>query len=344
MANLGNFLETLAFTGAGMGSGNLAGSLAQLAQVRQARQQLAWNQYMQQQKLAMLQSQDERERRERMALQAIAPTVAKEMFPEQEAMQQMMARSPELLTQAISTRMKAAEPTSGMRQFAAFQGMPPEQQQQFLEYQRAMSPFAGAQAFMSPLGAQAEKWKDEAGKSPSPALTPEQATAQGFQPTAKPTEKQQDVAAFVQNAEVAERMLQGLQGWTPTGTLAARNPVSRLVASEQDKRAADFQRAWTMAVLRAESGAVISPAEAEQQIQVYFEQPGDTAQQKADKRKLREAKMESMRNRAGQAYTPLPETAAPTQPASAQDPEIQQLMQSLPPAIRNRIVDIKVVP
>lgn len=331
---LSGAINPLAFIGAGMASGNPGQSLAQMAQIQQAGQNLALVQSQNQERLDLMRQKAEREAKERATLMGLAPGVAQEMFPGQPNVAAFMGKSPAMLGPAITARMRAGEPTSGMRQFSAFQGMPPEQQQQFLDYQRSMSPFAGAASFMSPLGAAAEKWKNEAGDTPSPALTQEQATQAGFMPTAKPTEKQQDVAAFVQNAEAAEKMLGGLKGWTAGGTLSARNPVSRLITSEVDKRASDLQLAWTMAVLRAESGAVISPSEAAQQVQVFFEQPGDTAQQKADKKALRGVKMQSMKQRAGKAYSTLPEPPAPQQaaPAAAQipstgDSKVDALMQ-----------------
>ncbi len=303
-------VNPLAFIGAGMATGDMGAQLARMGQLQQQAAQLRFQQEQQQQRLAAMQQAAAAQQR----MAAMAPR----MFPGDPVMQEVAAINPSMIENLYLQQRKAAMPTSGMQQFAAYQQMPAEQQQRFLEYQRAMSPFAGAQAFMSPLGAKAEKWKNEGGESPSPAMTAQQATQAGFRPTSKPTEKQQDVAAFVQNAETAEKMLGELEGWTSAGTLAARNPISRLLTSEKDKRASDFQLAWTMAVLRAESGAVISPAEAEQQIQVYFEQPGDTEQQKRDKKKLRKAKMETMRQRAGEAYTPLEEPSP--------DDEVQRLM------------------
>lgn len=277
-------LNPLAFIGAGMANNNLGQQLAIMGQLRQG----AVEQQIAQRRLEMEQAEQERLAKQREAMSAIAPGVAKELFPESPSIQQLMASNPKLLSAAAAAVNKPQisitnipAPPTGYRYAAAEPGQMPR-----------LEAIPGG-------------------------------------PAVKPTERQQDVSAYAQNAEAAERMLGELPDWSPTGVMAARNPVSRLLASEADKRASDYQLAWTMAVLRAESGAAISPAEAEQQIQVFFEQPGDTEQQKADKKALRQTKVESMRKRAGSAYAPLqsaPPSAPPASSPTTGDAETDALM------------------
>lgn len=316
-------VNPLAFIGAGMASGDPGGQLARMGQLQTVGQQNLLNQ-----RLFMMQQQEaERKAKQNQALTAIAPGVAKEMFPTQPNMQAMLAMNPSLLQAAMKQRMAAGRPTSAMQNVLAYQQASPEQR----AIMDKMGAFGGGapgtvvnvgqagQFGPVPTGMQ----RVEATESP----TGTELLTEPGSPVEKPTEKQMDVAAYVQNAEVAEDMLSKIEGWTPAGTVGAGNMATRLLVGQADKKARDLQLAWTMAVLRAESGAVISPAEAEQQIQVFFEMPGDSAELKKQKRRLRNTKMESMRQRAGRAYKPLEITAdAPTAPAVSSPEEIKSIM------------------
>lgn len=126
-----NFAETLQFLGAGMAGGNVGASLGQLAELRQARQQLQAQQQWREQQMAaseqtmaMQRQEAERQAKQREALAAIAPTVSAEMFPEQAAMQQYLAQSPQLLQKAIAQRMATPQPIALQQQVEYAMSLP----------------------------------------------------------------------------------------------------------------------------------------------------------------------------------------------------------------------------
>lgn len=125
-----------------------------------------------------------------------------------------------------------------------------------------------------------------------------QAQELGAVPKNKPTEKQQDVAGYLSAAKSAAAQLDSVEGWTPTGTWAASNKITRAFTSQSDRQAYDSQLAWTWNILRAESGGTVTKDEAEGQIYIYWPQPGDDDATKANKAALRASKMQAMEQRA----------------------------------------------
>lgn len=113
----------LAFIGAGMAQGNPLGALQSMGQLQMTGQQ---NQ-LQQEMLRRDQQEAERKAKQRQALAAIAPGVAKELFPTQPSMQQMLAMNPALLQEAMKQRMRPSKPTSAMQNVMAYQTATPEQ-------------------------------------------------------------------------------------------------------------------------------------------------------------------------------------------------------------------------
>ena len=184
-------VNPLSMLGAGIYSGDPAGALSQIANIQQAGQQLAAQQAAQEQQMALLEEEAQMERtrfqqqqEERAALQALAPDVAAEMgLPPAFGMAPEMTMG--LYGQQLKAAQQAALPSAGMKQFAQFQTMPPEQQQAFLSYQRSMSPFAGMQSYMSPLAGDAASWTNKEGQQPPPSMTPEQAGQAGYYPRPK---------------------------------------------------------------------------------------------------------------------------------------------------------------
>lgn len=84
-------------------------------------------------------------------------------------------------------------------------------------------------------------------------------------------------------------------------------PVAGNFLTNEDKKLADqAQRDFINAVLRRESGAVISPSEFENARQQYFPQPGDTPAVKEQKKRNRKLATVGIMREAGPSYTPPP--------------------------------------
>ena len=77
---------------------------------------------------------------------------------------------------------------------------------------------------------------------------------------------------------------------------------------EDWQRLEQAQREFVNAILRQESGAVISDAEFANAAQQYFPQPGDTRQVVAQKRRSREIALRNMKQSAGRAEVDEPDT------------------------------------
>lgn len=125
-------------------------------------------------------------------------------------------------------------------------------------------------------------------------------------PATKPSEKAEDVASYLTSAQDAENALSDIEGWTPTGTYAAGNMLTRWGTTEENKQARDAQLMWTWSILRAESGGTVTKEEAEGQISIFWPQPGDGEETIQMKKRLRDSKMKAMRNRAGTAMQSPP--------------------------------------
>jgi hypothetical protein len=86
--------------------------------------------------------------------------------------------------------------------------------------------------------------------------------------------------------------------------------VGNFLTSEDRKMADQAQRDFVNAVLRRESGAVISPSEFENAKQQYFPQPGDTPAVIEQKRRNRETAIAGVARAAGPSYAPPPAMGA----------------------------------
>jgi len=113
-------------------------------------------------------------------------------------------------------------------------------------------------------------------------------------------------------------------------TLMSNVPLfGNALISPEYQRYDQSRRNWVNAVLRRESGAVISDAEFENANRQYFPQPFDDETQLAQKAENRRTTMEGIRLGAGTArfYTPTYPMAAPTdQGGGAPDQETEALV------------------
>lgn len=129
-----------------------------------------------------------------------------------------------------------------------------------------------------------------------------------------PTEFQSKAAIYSARAEEADRILQSLQGKYSPAALSAKSAVSNVpviggvlgvaanaVTSPENQKAEQAQRDFINAVLRQESGAVISDQEFDNARKQYFPQPGDSAEVVAQKAANRRTAIEGIRRGAGKA-------------------------------------------
>ncbi|MBX3533409.1 MAG: hypothetical protein KF826_03585 [Xanthobacteraceae bacterium] len=117
-----------------------------------------------------------------------------------------------------------------------------------------------------------------------------------------------------------------IQNTLPDGT------VNQMV-SPQRQQVIQAQRDFLNAVLRRESGAVISPSEFQNAAQQYFPQPGDSQQVIEQKRQNRLTAIHGIMGAAGQHYQPPvnyrqqdpnnPNPQATTNPPQANQPKVQ---------------------
>ena len=113
-------------------------------------------------------------------------------------------------------------------------------------------------------------------------------------------------AAYAGRMEQAERHLAELDPSIekmslPSFELQARSPVSALQSKDMQSYM-QASRNFINAVLRRESGAVISPSEFAEARKQYLQQPGDTPETRAQKRANRQYVMATMKRSAGKAY------------------------------------------
>lgn len=137
------------------------------------------------------------------------------------------------------------------------------------------------------------------------------AQAYGVTPTKPLTEAQSKAGAFAIRTDDANKVLNSMEAG-----IASMNPASFLtqtglenttignaVVSNEIKQVKQAERNFLNAVLRRESGAVISPTEFSEGAKQYFPRPGDdtaTLQQKARNRSVAIA---TLKNEAGSAYS-----------------------------------------
>jgi len=160
-------------------------------------------------------------------------------------------------------------------------------------------------------------------------MTPDEKRAQGLDPAAQfqigpkgqittlgskagsLTEGQAKAVGYLGSAVEAQNTLNQVSGYKPTlltaalSDLSAGNPV-RQNLSQVDRRVLSAQLAFATAILRQESGAVISQEEAAQKARVLFPEPGDGPEVQADKRRQREAALKALRTAAGPGSSSVP--------------------------------------
>lgn len=144
----------------------------------------------------------------------------------------------------------------------------------------------------------------------------------------KPTESEQKAYGFAQRMEFSDQAIQeledkifkenmglekgkekslyptavtGFAGGIPLVGDYARN----IVSTKEQQQYRTNQENWVRANLRKESGAVIGPEEMTKEIQLYFPQPNDSAENIALKKNLRSVTQDAMRVSAGAIYKPF---------------------------------------
>lgn len=146
----------------------------------------------------------------------------------------------------------------------------------------------------------------------------------------KATDTQRVTALYADRAREAENILSGEGGVEGQGTSLGEKALSSIPGVGNYLVSDDFQkydqarRNFVNAVLRKESGAVISPEEFGNAEKQYFPQPGDTAQVLAQKRANRETAIEGLHRAAGTAMNPQGEparsAAAPSSAPATEQP------------------------
>lgn len=131
---------------------------------------------------------------------------------------------------------------------------------------------------------------------------------------AKMTETQSNANLFGTRAAESNKILQRLEGkYSPAGiqfqesmvgSLPGVSYVANKALSPETQQAAQAQRDFVTAILRKESGAAISPSEFDNARKQYFDQPGDSAQVKAQKAQNRQTAIQGIQAAAGQQNQP----------------------------------------
>lgn len=138
-----------------------------------------------------------------------------------------------------------------------------------------------------------------------------------------PTVAQQTVATYAARIEQANPTIDTL-----TQKISAMNPAyfeaqQRLPSYLQSAEFQQYDQAarnFINAVLRRESGAVISPSEFDNAYKQYLPRAGDTAATLAEKKKNRDIVYQSLRNAAGNAYQSVDELVGGGTKTSTQNP------------------------
>ena len=122
----------------------------------------------------------------------------------------------------------------------------------------------------------------------------------------EPTQGQFTSAAYAGRMEQAERHLAALDPSInkmslPSFELQLRSPVSAFQSKDMQSYM-QASRNFINAVLRRESGAVISPSEFAEARKQYLQQPRDTSETRAQKRANRQYVIATMKRSGGRAY------------------------------------------
>lgn len=151
--------------------------------------------------------------------------------------------------------------------------------------------------------------------------TEAQAQAMGKTPKKAPTAVQETTALYANRLEQSGKILDSLDSYAMSS-----NPLSyylqkglpgvlNTLKSGNFQSVDQAQRNFVNAVLRRESGAVISPSEFDNASKQYFAQPGDAADTVAQKKANRDLVINGFIQGSGDAYTPITQNAvAPSTP------------------------------
>jgi ribosomal protein L17 len=118
----------------------------------------------------------------------------------------------------------------------------------------------------------------------------------------KPSDAQLVGAGFARRAELAENDLKKLGSQVGTGKFDNVSYVPEALKSKERKLFEQSKNNFVSAVLRKESGAVISPEEREAEEKKYFAQPGDPPEVLAQKEVSRRQAIENLKSGSGAAY------------------------------------------
>jgi hypothetical protein len=160
-----------------------------------------------------------------------------------------------------------------------------------------------------PLG---YRWKQDGTLEPIPGGPKDPKT-----PQAKaPTEGQSNAALYASRMDESDKIIRDLEdaGYKPTigQDVVASAPFGNYMIGANTQKFQQAQRDFVNAVLRRESGAVISDQEFANAKQQYFPQPGDTKEVLEQKRRNRETAKQGIKNAAGAAFkgSSAPQVAA----------------------------------
>lgn len=139
--------------------------------------------------------------------------------------------------------------------------------------------------------------------------------ANPYAPTQKLTEGEAKDRAYLNRMIPSHKIITGLENINEgasgfVGGVAAANPLIRdsaafnLAASKDRQKVLQAQRDFVNAILRRESGAVISASEFDNAQRQYFPMPGDSPDVIAQKRQNRMLAIEGMMQGAGRGYKP----------------------------------------
>jgi hypothetical protein len=175
----------------------------------------------------------------------------------------------------------------------------PERQQQ----ERPMNDLDRARAEY--LRAQANKNSGTGGGQPT--VAPDGSVVPPMpapKPGKAPTQDQANAATFGARADVADKIIAGLDDdYSPMGVSAQNTfgSAANWAISPNTQKASQAQRDFINAVLRKESGATISPEEFDNAKQQYFPQVGEGDEVKLQKAQNRAIAIQGLKNAAGPA-------------------------------------------
>lgn len=194
----------------------------------------------------------------------------------------ILSMSPQSLPQLATGLLTRApvQPPAGLREFAAYRSMTPEQQQSFLDFKRAGSLFAGMADYMAPVGAKAKDWyyPDQPGQTVDPGMSTQQLVAAGAQPRKGETAEKAGKAAMV---GVASETLSGIMGELidPNTGSVDRMLVSTMygnVPYSKGRMLRSQLEDVLQTKLRLETGAAANEAEVEKIIDRFQPSPLDS--------------------------------------------------------------------